>query len=81
MNMTQLKEKYARLSGEIDALTSAREISAARLTRLQCALDRIELDLATIRALAQRAPVLRDVVGEQPRTEAQSPPYWGDRTR
>jgi hypothetical protein len=62
MTLIELKEKYARLRAEIDALGGAGEHSEARLARLKFELDEIDHELAAVRRRAQIAPTLRDVV-------------------
>jgi hypothetical protein len=62
MTLKQLKNQYARLCHEIDAMTGAGRAQDDRLTRLHRELDRIDQDLATIRLRAQTAPLLSEVV-------------------
>ena len=62
MTLNQLKNQYAKLCREIDAMGGSGDVDASRLSRLNTELDRIDRDLAIIRERAHSAPVLFDVV-------------------
>jgi hypothetical protein len=66
MTLNELKDKYARLSNQIDVLAGAGERNEARLVRLMAELDQVHRDLADLRRRTLAAPTLRDAVSWAP---------------
>jgi hypothetical protein len=62
MTLHELKETYARLSDEIDALAADGERHEARLLGLMNDLDQVHHELCQLRLRTLGAPTLRDVV-------------------
>lgn len=62
MTLNELKDKYTRLSNEIDALAGAGERNKSRLVCLLTELDQVHQELADLRRRTLAAPTLRDVV-------------------
>src|SRR6266700_2971158 len=62
MTLAQLKDRYAQLSVEIDALADAGGHSEAKLARLTHDLDEIDREFVALRRRAASAPTLSDVV-------------------
>lgn len=64
MTLNELKNAYARLGEQIDALAAAGAGHEGRLTSLLDELDQVHRELGALRRRTWAAPTLRDVVAE-----------------
>jgi hypothetical protein len=62
MTLKELKENYARLGNEIDALAAEGGHDEGRLSSLLNELDRVHQELRDLRRRTWAAPILRDAV-------------------
>ena len=62
MTLKKLKDEYARLGNEIDALAAEGGAHERRLAGLMNQLDQVHLELSGLRRRTFSAPTLRDAV-------------------
>ena len=62
MTLKQLKEKYARLGDELDALAGEGGAHERRLAGLMDEIDQVHRELSDLRRCTFSAPTLRDAV-------------------